>query len=178
MGLCIRQGEIRAHSEIRLALSTDGAGRPVRTRVNTDIGWFLRDAPLSPWPYERRSPCFSLHWVLCVCRPGICPPTFFQSLNCRHTEGHTLRRSREEGERRTASRGIGGGGVGTKCRTPQPQSISGDLHKREGKRNSLKWFGSMVNSYWYKIGQCNLLYVLIRILIYFTHSFKALFLLL
>lgn len=120
--VCVSDRRDKGHSEIRLALSTDRAGRPVRTQVNTDIGWFLRDAPLSPWPYKRRSSCFSLHWTLCV--DPVCLPTFFQSLNCRHTEGRTLGRSTEEGDRRTANGGIRGGRVGTKCSTPQPNCIS------------------------------------------------------
>lgn len=81
--------------------------------------------------------------------------------------GRTSGRSREE-RKRTASRGNRGGGLGTKCRTPQPHCISGDLHNFQHQEKTVRGrkgflllknhlYVSMVNSCRYKTGHCNLL---------------------
>lgn len=46
--------------------------------------------------------------------------------------------ARGRAERREgASEGIRGGGVGTKCRTPQPDYITGDLHNCQQQEKTL-----------------------------------------
>lgn len=47
-----------------LAFCREKARRPVRARVNTDTGCFLRHVPLSPWPWERRPSRLALGWAL------------------------------------------------------------------------------------------------------------------